>query len=144
LKPVWEKKSEYVQFLRQQKQLELDHAKALTPTIQAISDPLASCLLKIVIQDSATHASLCDVLVNMKVGAVPPKMDIGDIVEMSHAIKEHIQVEENMIKRLESASRYQLDDRSQILFQYMLADERRHHNLLKKIMELTTLHQRES
>jgi rubrerythrin len=144
LKPVWEKKSEYVQFLRQQKHLELDHAKALSPTLDAVSDPLASCLLKIIIQDSATHASLCDVLVNLKIGVVPQEMDVGDYVDISQAIEEHIQIEEKMIKRLESASQYQLDDQSQMLFQYMLADERRHHNLLKKIMELTTLSHRRS
>lgn len=88
-------------------------------------------------QDSVSHARLCQLLIDLAVGGAPPEMEVGGIIDMSQAIEEHIQVEEQMIKRLELMLAKQLDDKSHLLLSYMLADERRHHNLLKKIMDLT-------
>jgi len=72
----------------------------------------------------------------MKIGDVPSEMEGGDVLDASKAIEEHIQVEEQMIKRLESMLTQQIDVQSRELLNYLVADERRDHNLLKKIMEI--------
>ena len=72
----------------------------------------------------------------MKIGDVPSEMEGGDVLDASQAIEEHIQVEEQMIKRLESMLTQQIDVQSRELLNYLVADERRDHNLLKKIMEI--------
>ncbi len=92
LKPVWEEPSEILESLRKQRSIELDHVKALKPTIKAVSDRLASALLESIIHDSKKHAVLCKALIDIETGAVMPEMDVGDVIDISQAIEEHIEV----------------------------------------------------
>ena len=138
LKPVWEKPSAILDSLRAQRSIELDHVKALKPTIKGVSDRLASALLESIIHDSKKHAVFCKALIDVETGAVLPEMDVGDVIEVSQAIEEHIKVEAEMIKSLESMMEKSLDDRTRIILRYMLSDERRHHSILKRIVNLFT------
>ena len=97
---------------------------------------MSSTLFQLIVQDSVTHSRICKILIDMKIGDVPSEMEGGDVLDASKAIEEHIQVEEQMIKRLESMLTQQIDVQSRELLNYLVADERRDHNLLKKIMEI--------
>ena len=135
MKTVWEKSSEILEILREQRSIEFDHVKALKPTIKAVSDRLASALLESIIHDSKKHAVLCKALIDIETGAVMPEMDVGDVIDISQAIEEHIEVEVEMIKRLESMLKKSSDDRISVILGYMLSDERRHHSILKRIVD---------
>jgi rubrerythrin len=135
LKPVWEKPSDILDSLREQRRIELDHIKALNPTINAVSDRLAIALLESIIHDSKKHAALCKALIDIERGAVRREMDVGDVIDLSHVLEEHIEVEVKMIKYLESIMNTSQDDRTRVILGYMLSDERRHHSILKRILE---------
>ena len=63
-------------------------------------------------------------------------MYVGDVIDMSQALEEHVKVEVKMIKRLESMKEKTLDDRISAILCYMLSEERRHHNTLKRMVDL--------
>ena len=63
-------------------------------------------------------------------------MYVGDVIDMSQALEEHVKVEVKMIKRLESMMEQTLDDRTHAILLYMLSDERRHHNTLITMLDL--------
>ena len=64
-----------------------------------------------------------------------PEMDVGDVIDISQEIEKHIEVEAEMIKRLESMLKKSSDDRISVILGYMLSDERRHHSILKRIFD---------
>lgn len=137
-KLVWEKPSEFIRLLRDQRKLELSHAEALRPTMEAASNEIASTLLESLIHDSLKHASLCKVLIDAETGVIPTEMDVGEAVDMSQAIEEHMKSEEEMIKRLESMLGKTEDEKTRAVLGYMLSDERLHHNTLKRMARLFT------
>jgi rubrerythrin len=136
LKPVYEKPSKFVTLLREQRGLELDHVKTLNNTRRGVTDRLASALLESITHDSRKHAVLCKALIDIEIGAVLPEMDVGDIIDVYQALEEYIKTEEEMIKRLESMLTKTLDGRTNAILRYLLADERRHHNTLKRMADL--------
>ena len=137
-KLVWEKPSEFIRLLREQRKLELSHIEALRPTMEAASNEIASTLLESLIHDSLKHAALCKVLIDAETGVIPTEMDVGEAIDMSQAIEEHIKSEAKMIKRLESMIGKTEDEKLRAVLDYMLSDERRHHNTLKRMAQLFT------
>ena len=135
MKPVWEKPSDLLKNLRAQRRTEMEHIKALKPTINAVSDRLAIALLESIIQDSKKHAALCTALIDIERGAVRREMDVGDVIDLAQALEEHIDVEAKMIQALEAMVNTSPDDRTRVILGYMLSDERRHHSILKRILE---------
>ncbi|UCH02733.1 MAG: hypothetical protein JSV20_02810 [Candidatus Bathyarchaeota archaeon] len=133
---VWEEPSDLIKLLRKQRDMEMSHVAALKPTMEAIADKLVSTLLESIIYDSRKHAAFCKILIDLETGVMIPEMDVGDAIDMAQAIEEHIEAEAEMIKRLEAMLLKTEDDRSKGILNYMLTDERRHHNALKKMAVL--------
>jgi len=104
--------------------------------MKAISDQLVSSLLESIVHDSLKHAAFCKVLIDIETGVIPPEIDVGDAIDMAQAIEEHVEVEAEMIKRLESMLTKTEDERTKGILNHMLSDERRHHNVLKRMANL--------
>jgi len=132
------KMSDLVDMLKEQRELELSHIEKLKPTVEAVPSRLISAMLESIIHDSRKHATLCQALVDVEVGAVPLKLDtdMATALKMSQAIKQHIRVEADMIKRLESMLEKVEDDRVADILRYILEDERRHHTVLTRMATL--------
>ena len=63
-------------------------------------------------------------------------IDMSSAIDLHQNIKQHIRVEQEMIKRLETMISETKDDRVADLMRYMLEDERRHHSLLTGLSNL--------
>ena len=135
LKPVWEKPSDLLKNLREQRRIELEHITALKPTMNSLHDRLAVALLESLIHDSKKHASLCKALIDIERGGVRREMDVGAVIDLVHAIEEHLEVEAVMIQRLETMQTQSQDERTRLILGYMLSDERRHHSILTRLLE---------
>ncbi|MCW4038474.1 MAG: hypothetical protein NWF13_07040 [Candidatus Bathyarchaeota archaeon] len=140
-KLVWEKPSEFVRLLRAQRDLEEGHVAALRPTMKAISDQLVFTLLESIVHESLKHAAFCKALIDLETGVIPPKLDVGDAIDMAQAIEEHVEVEAAMIKRLEYMLTKTEDEKTKGILNYMLSDERRHHNTLTRMANLFSQHE---
>lgn len=130
--------SDLVELLKEQKELELSHVERLKPTIDAVPSRLVSAMIESIIHDSRKHAALCQALVDVEAGAVPIKLDIdmATAIKVAQAVRQHIRVEAEMIQRLESMLKEVEDDRVADILQYILADERRHHDALTRMAAL--------
>jgi len=130
--------SHLVELLKEQRELELSHAEKLKPTVEAVPNRLISAMLESIVHDSRKHAALCQALVDVEAGAVPFRLDtdMATALKMAQAVKQHIRVEADMIKRLESMLEKVEDDRVADILRYILADERRHHVVLTRMATL--------
>lgn len=130
--------SKIVDALKEQKALELDHIEKLKPEVEKIGHPLVSALLKTVIHDSKKHATLCQALIDVKGGEAPLTLDtdMATAVSLHQSIKQHMRVEEDMIKRVEALAAKAEDPRVKDILGYILSDEKRHHSMLQRLSNL--------
>ncbi|UCH56922.1 MAG: ferritin-like domain-containing protein [Candidatus Bathyarchaeota archaeon] len=130
--------SKLIQLLEEQRDLELAQVERIQPTIHAVSHRLVSALLETIAHDSRKHAALCQALVDVKAGTVPTTLDtdMATAVGLHQSIKQHVRVEEEMIRRLEAILEKVEDDRVRAILGFILRDERRHHATLQRLSNL--------
>ena len=130
--------SELVELLKEQKELELGHVEKLKPTLEAVEHRLVHALLETIVHDSKKHAALCQALVDVEAGAAPLTLDtdMATAVGLHQKIRQHLRVEEDMIKRLEGMVGKVEDDRVRDVLRYILQDEERHHSTLQRLSNL--------
>lgn len=130
--------SDLVELLKEQKELELDHIERLKPTLEAVEHRLVSALLETIVHDSRKHAALCQALVDVEAGAAPVTLDtdMATAVELHQKIRQHMRVEEDMIRRLKNIIGQVEDERVRDILLYILQDEERHHSALQRLSNL--------
>jgi len=130
--------SKIVDALKEQKALELGHIEKLKPEVEKIGHPLVSALIQTIIHDSKKHATLCQALIDVEGGDAPLTLDtdMATAVSLHQSIKQHMRVEEDMIKRVEDLAAKAEDPRVKDILGYILSDERRHHSMLQRLSNL--------
>ncbi|MEE8354813.1 MAG: hypothetical protein V3S09_03215 [Candidatus Bathyarchaeia archaeon] len=94
-----------------------------------------SAVLEIIVNDSRKHMALCDAMIRMESGETRRAPRPDKVSELRDAVLRHIEFERRMLRQLE-ALRPLTDGLNEGLIDYMLADERRHHGLLRGLIEL--------
>ena len=109
--------------LKEQRDLELEHVERLRPSIEKAGHRLVSALLEIILYDSRKHAALCPALIDVEAGVAPVTLDVdmGTAVGLHQDILPHIRVEEPRVREIVG---------------HLLADERRHHRLLRRLSNI--------
>jgi rubrerythrin len=127
-----------IELLETQRDLELEHVERLRPSIEKSGHRLVSALLETILHDSRKHAALCQALIDVEVGAAPVTldMDMGAAVRLHQDILQHLRAEERMIARLESMREGVEEPRVREILDHLLADERRHHSLLRLLSNI--------
>ena len=127
-----------VDLVKKQKQLELSHVETLGKSLKDVEHPLVRAIIEGVIHDSEKHAAICQALVEVDAGSVPLKLDValGPAVSLHQDIRQHVNVEAEMVKRLEKMLSMVEDDRVKAFLGYLLEEERRHHRLLSGMSNL--------
>jgi rubrerythrin len=130
--------SKLVELLEKQRDMELEHVERLKPSVDKAGHRLVSALLETILHDSRKHAALCQALLDLEAGAAPVTLDVdmGAAVGLHQDIRAHVQVEEKMIARLESIRDGVEEPRIREIVGHLLADERRHHNLLQRLSNI--------
>lgn len=130
--------SKIINLLQKQKEIEYNHVENLKKSLEDIKHPLVTVLLEIIINDSKKHAVVCQALLNVDAGSVPFKMDLdmGSAVNLHQDIKKHIMIEKKMIQQLGNAIKLVDDDRVVGFLNYLLEEEKRHHEMLKMMSNL--------
>jgi rubrerythrin len=130
--------SKLIELLEKQRDMELEHVKSLQPSVEKAGHRLVSALLETILHDSRKHAALCQALLDVEAGAAPVTldMDMGAAVGLHQDIRQHVQVEERMITRLENIREGVEEPRIREIVEHLLADERRHHSLLQRLSNI--------
>jgi len=126
-------KKELVEFFREQARLEEEIVESVNEALMTIRNSVVKSILKGMALDSSKHAAIYNSA--EQIVQVAPALTESEFDELKKVVKWHIENEEKVITRLEDAVKRTENKRIRFLLQAIVADEKRHHQLLDAIMD---------
>ncbi len=117
-------------------QIELEHriVKAITRSLKTIRNPVAKQVLRGIAFDSQKHAGIYNAAIALF--SVTPALTNEEFTRLKETTERHIEDEEKAISALDEFMKGVKDEKIRFLLDSIAADERKHHQLLKKVGEL--------
>ena len=128
-------KNELVEFIKRQILIEKEIVQSLNEGLSDIKNPPVKSVLKGISLDSVKHAHLyaaAEVLLTK----VSPAMQQENLDTQIGLVEKHIHLEENLIKKLEKIMPTIQNNKVKFLLDSILSDEKRHHALLKQVLDI--------
>ena len=125
---------ELVSFFQEQVRLEEEIVKSLTKALRTITNPVAKGVLKGISLDSVKHAEIYRAAI--EVVSVPPALTGDEFDRLKKTVGKHIEDEDRMIERLNDAIKKVKNVKIKFLLESVALDEKRHHDLLNRIMDI--------
>ena len=124
-----------IEFLKNQVTIEKEIVSSLEKPLSQMKNPAVKGVLKGVSLDSIKHAELylaaITLLTNASTALTQENLD-----EQRGLVEKHIEIESKLIAVLEDKIPEVEDKKVVFLLQSILADERRHHEMLKMVLEI--------
>jgi rubrerythrin len=127
--------NEIVEFIKRQIIIEKEIVDSLNKGIADMKNPPVKGVLKGISLDSVKHAELYSAAVTLLTD-VSPALKQENLDEQRALVEKHIRMEEELIKKLEKIMPTIENKKVQLLLNSILIDERRHHALLKTVLEI--------
>lgn len=125
-----------IKLLKKQLELEKESLRALRAEMKNIDHMGIKVLFEICAADSAKHASMIQLMLEYLHSGTPSEETFASTWQQRHrgieAIKEHIEREKQMIELTKEEVLVTKDKMLKTLLKHILADEARHHDILKK------------
>ena len=128
-------KNELLDFIKRQIVIEKEIVESLNKGIVDIKNPPVRGVLKGISLDSVKHAELYGAAVSLLTD-VSQALKQEHLDEQKALVEKHIKLESELIKKLEKIMPEIENSKVQFLLESILADERRHHALLKQVLEI--------
>jgi rubrerythrin len=128
-------KNDLLDFIKQQIIIEKEIVESLNKGIANIKNPPVKSVLKGISLDSVKHAELYSAAVAL-ITNVPQALKQENLDEQRDLVEKHIRLEAELIKKLEKIMPTIENTKVQFLLESILGDERRHHALLKQVLEI--------
>jgi rubrerythrin len=126
---------ELLEFMKRQIVIEKEIVESLNKGIVNIKNPPVKGVLKGISLDSVKHAELYAAAVSLLTD-VSQALKQENLDEQRALVEKHIKMEADLIKKLEKIMPSVENTKVRFLLESILADERRHHALLKKVLEI--------
>ena len=126
---------ELLEFMKRQIVIEKEIVESLNKGVANIKNPPVKGVLKGISLDSVKHAELYAAAVSLLTD-VSQALKQENFDEQIALVEKHIKMEADLIKKLEKIMPTIENTKVQFLLESILADERRHHALLKKVLEI--------
>ena len=123
-----------IQFFKDQIELEHSIVEAITRSLKTIRNPIAKQVLRAIAFDSQKHAGIYNAAIALS--SVTPALTDEEYRRLKETTERHIQDEEKAITTLDTFMKGVKDEKIRFLLESIEADERKHHQLLTKIMDL--------
>jgi rubrerythrin len=130
-----EKKDELLDFLRNQVKVEKQIVASLDNAIVDMKNPAVKGVLKGVSLDSIKHAELYSSAITLLTNA-STALTQEHLDEQKALVEKHITIESELIKKLEAMLPNINNDKVEFLLNAILNDERRHHAMLKTVLDI--------
>jgi hypothetical protein len=127
--------NELIDFIRRQIAIEKEIVDSLNKGIVNIKNPPVRGVLKGISLDSIKHAELYSAAISLLMN-VSQALKQENLDEQRALVEKHIKMEADLIKKLEKIMPEIKNTKVQFLLESILADERRHHALLKQVLEI--------
>ena len=123
---------ESVEFFQEQTKREEEIVKSLNKALEDLKNLVVVSLLKGISLDSAKHANMYKAAESIV--SVAPAMSEGELDRLEKTVRLHIETEEKLMVPLDAAIKKTRDPKIKLLLESIMSDEKRHHELLKTIM----------
>ncbi|MFX1563503.1 MAG: ferritin family protein [Promethearchaeota archaeon] len=125
-----------IKLLKKQLELEKESIRALRAEMKNIDHHGIKALFEICAADSTKHVNMIQIMFEYLHTGKPSKESFASTWQQRHrgieTIKEHIEREKDMIELLKHEVLATKDKMLKTLLKHILADEKRHHEILKK------------
>ena len=128
-------KKELVEFMKRQILIENELVESLNKGIADIKNPPVKGVLKGISLDSVKHAELYASAVALLTG-VSQALKQENLDEQRALVEKHIKMEADLIKKLEKMMPIIEEKKVAFLLKAILSDEKRHHTMLKMVLEI--------
>ena len=126
---------ELVEFIRRQITIEKEIVDSLNKGVADINNPAVKGVLKGISLDSMKHAELyCAALTLLTKTSQALKQE--DLDAQRALVKKHIQLEADLIKKISEMMPKIENSKVKFLLESILTDEKRHHAMLKLVLEI--------
>ncbi len=128
-------KKELVEFMKRQIVIENEIVQSINKGIVNIKNPPVKGVLKGISLDSVKHAELYASAVSLLTD-VSQALKQENLDEQRALVEKHIRLEAELIKKLEKMMPTIEDKKVAFLLKAILTDEKRHHAMLKMVLEI--------
>ena len=128
-------KEELIRFLKDQVKVENKIVESLNKSLPEIGNPTVKGVLKGVSLDSVKHAEMYASAVRLMT-TVSKALTQENLDKQNDLVEKHIQMEAELIKKIGNVLPSVKDSKVKLLLNAILADEKRHHGLLKRVLEI--------
>lgn len=125
---------EWARFFEEQVELEEEIVKSMNQALKTLTNPVVIGILKGISLDSMKHAQIYRAAI--EISSATPAVTQEEFDRLRKTVKEHIVYEERAIDRLNRVRKKTENEKLKFLLESILSDERRHHKLLNKIMDI--------
>lgn len=126
---------ELVDFLNKQIKIEHQIVNSLGKSLTDIGNPTVKGVLKGISLDSVKHAEMYDSAVKLLTSA-PQALTQGNLDQQRKLVEKHIELEAELIEKIGNVLPTVENKKVKLLLNAILGDEKRHHELLKEILEI--------
>ena len=130
-----EKTKNLLEFLKNQVTVEKEIVASLEKPLRAMKNPAVKGVLMGVSLDSIKHAELYTAAITL-LTSTSTALTQEHLDEHRALIEKHIEIESNLIIKLETMIPNIEDKKVVFLLNSILADEKRHHEMLKMVLEI--------
>jgi len=125
---------EMIEFFKNQIKLEHHIVESVTNSLRNVRNPVVKQVLRAIAFDSQKHAGIYNAAISIT--TVTPALTDEEYREIEKIIARHIVDEEKAIAALDEFLPKIKDAKIKFLLESIVADERKHHQLLNKIKDL--------
>ena len=126
---------ELIEFIKQQVKVEKQIVDSLNKGLENIENPPVKGVLKGISLDSIKHAELYTAALSLLTN-VSQALHQENLDEQKDLVEKHIQMEAKLIKEIEGIMPSVKNSKVQFLLKSILSDEKRHHAMLKTVLEI--------
>ncbi len=128
-------KDELVTFLKKQIKIEDTIVESLNNSLKEIGNPTVKGVLKGISLDSVKHSEMYTAAIKL-LTSVSQALTQEHLDKQIELVKEHIRIEAELIERISETIPSIENKKVLLLLNAILLDEKRHHKLLKDVLEI--------
>lgn len=128
-------KDQLIEFLKEQVKVENKIVDALNKSLPEIENLTVKGVLKGISLDSVKHAEMYASAVRLMT-TVSKALTQENLDKQKGLVEKHIQTEAELIKKISKTLPSVKDNKVKLLLNAILEDEKRHHGLLKEVLEI--------
>jgi rubrerythrin len=128
-------KERLLKFLKEQIKIENEIVNSLKKGLVGVENPAVNGTLKGISLDSLKHAQMYASAINL-LTKVPKALTQKQLDSQKALVEKHIQIESVLIGRIGEQIPSIKDEKVKLLLNAILEDEKRHHALLQRVLEI--------